>query len=170
MTVWGVQPAFGEAPPVDRLREDVRRALDGSFDVDARLAAREQAYHDRRAPAPPPPRVVAVPGASSRATVLEVRAHDAPGLLHRVARAIAGTGADIAAARVSTLGSDVVDVFYLVGRGGAPLGPDEAARVRDAVLAALAAGIRRRAGTDRTDPAARCRCHGGPPRRRHGLG
>jgi [protein-PII] uridylyltransferase len=79
-----------------------------------------------------------MPGASSRATVMEVRAHDAPGLLHRVGMAIAGTGTDITAARVSTLGSEVVDVFFLVDRRGQPLAPELAEAVAEAVAEALA--------------------------------
>ena len=133
--VWTVTPAYGDPPPEDRLREDVIRALAGSLDVAARLDARELAY-----PAPQgtaAPRVVVVPGASERATVLEVRAHDAPALLHRVTRAIAGADVTITAARVATLGSEVVDVFYLVDRDGSPLTDARAATVSVTVLGAL---------------------------------
>ncbi|MDA8434862.1 MAG: [protein-PII] uridylyltransferase [Actinomycetales bacterium] len=136
--VWTVAPAYGDPPPEDRLREDVTRALAGSLDVAARLDAREQAY-----PAPQgtaAPRVGIVPGASERATVLEVRAHDAPALLHRVTRAIAAADVMITAARVATLGSEVVDVFYLVDREGAPLSDARAATVSVTVLGALAGG------------------------------
>jgi len=54
-----------------------------------------------------------LPSASDAATVLEVRAEDTPGLLHRIAAAIAETGADIERARIATLGPQAVDVFYL---------------------------------------------------------
>jgi [protein-PII] uridylyltransferase len=47
--------------------------------------------------------------------VLEVRAGDSPGLLYRLARALEGVGARIRAARISTLGAEVVDAFYLEG-------------------------------------------------------
>ena len=133
--VWTVQPSYGEPPPVDRLREDVARAVAGTRDVAERLDAREQAY-----PAPQgtaEPRVEVVPGASDRATVLEVRAHDAPALLHRVTRAIAAADVAITAARVATLGSEVVDVFYLVDHEGAPLSEGRASTVVVTVLGAL---------------------------------
>ncbi len=133
--VWTVTPAYGDPPPEDRLREDVVRALAGSLDVAARLDAREQAY-----PAPQgtaAPRVAVVPGASERATVLEVRAHDAPALLHRITRAIAAADVMITAARVATLGSEAVDVFYLVDRDGAPLSDARAATASVTVLGAL---------------------------------
>ncbi|MEI8057990.1 MAG: [protein-PII] uridylyltransferase [Actinomycetes bacterium] len=133
--VWTVTPAFGEPPPIDRVREDIARAIAGSLDVAARLDAREQAY-----PAPigiAAPRVEVIAQASDRATVLEVRAHDAPGLLHRITRAIASADVTITAARVATLGSEVVDVFYLVDQEGAELTPERSAGLVTAVLGAL---------------------------------
>jgi [protein-PII] uridylyltransferase len=84
--------------------------------------------------------VEVVAGASERATVLEVRAHDAPALLHRVTRAIAAADVAITAARVATLGSEVVDVFYLVDRDGAPLTDGRASTVVVTVLGALTDG------------------------------
>jgi [protein-PII] uridylyltransferase len=136
--VWHVTPQFGDPPAVDRLREDIRRAVDGHLDVGARLAARERAARRPEAPVPLPARVDIIEGASSRATVLEVRAHDAPGVLHRVGAAIAGTGTDIDAARVSTLGSEVVDVFFLIDRHGLPLSDALAHAVCEAVSEVLA--------------------------------
>jgi [protein-PII] uridylyltransferase len=76
------------------------------------------------------------PGASSTATVVEVRAHDRPGLLRTVASAVAEQGVDVSAAVVATLGSEAVDVFYL-GRDGRPLDAATAEAVRAAVLGAL---------------------------------
>ena len=136
--VWGVTPQYGDPPAADRLREDIRRALAGQLDVSARVRARDEAAARPDAPKPVPARVEIIEGASSRATVLEVRAHDAPGLLHRVGGAIAGTGTDITAARVSTLGSEVVDVFFLVDRRGEPLALDLAQAVAEAVAESLA--------------------------------
>jgi [protein-PII] uridylyltransferase len=69
-----------------------------------------------------------LPGASETATVLQVRAHDRPGLLYDVTAAIAATGADIRSAHVGTLGAECVDVFYLTDSQGSPL-EDEDARV-----------------------------------------
>jgi [protein-PII] uridylyltransferase len=135
--VWSVSPLYGDPPAVDRLREDIRRALAGQIDVAARVRARDEASARPDAPATAPARVDVIEGASSRATVLEVRAHDAPGVLHRVGMAIAETGTDIAAARVSTLGSEVVDVFFLVDRRGEPLATELAEAVAQAVADAL---------------------------------
>jgi len=134
VAVWTVVPEFGEVPPAERLREDLRRALEGSLDVSAALARRDR---DQRPTPAPPPQVTVVPGASEVATVLEVRAHDTPGLLHRVASAISWSGVDVSAALVATLGSEVVDVFYLRSASGGPLDEREVAAVQAAVLEAL---------------------------------
>ncbi len=136
--VWSVHPQFGDPPAVDRLRDDLRRALAGQLDVAGRVARRDEAARLASSPVMAPARVDLVEGASSWATVLEVRAHDAPGLLHRVGTAIAETGTDIAAARVSTLGSEVVDVFFLVDRHGHALAPELAEAVADVVVDTLA--------------------------------
>jgi [protein-PII] uridylyltransferase len=78
-----------------------------------------------------------VVGASDTATVLEVRAHDRAGLLHRIGAALAAAGVNVLSARVSTLGSDAVDVFYTVGPDGQPLTPERAREVASAVRTAL---------------------------------
>ena len=47
--------------------------------------------------------------------MMRLRAADSAGLLYRVATALDEAGAEVRAARISTLGGDVVDAFYLVG-------------------------------------------------------
>jgi [protein-PII] uridylyltransferase len=136
--VWHVLPDFGEPAPVERLRADLHRAVQGTLDVSARLAEREQSSSRRPGVAVPPPRVDVVPGASATATVLEVRAHDRPGLLHRIGASLAACAVDVRSARVSTLGSEVVDVFYVVGPDGSPLSDDRARAVALELRAALA--------------------------------
>jgi len=66
-----------------------------------------------------------------------VRAHDRPGLLHRIGSTLAAQGVDVRTARVSTLGSEAVDVFYLVDRTGGPLSAAQADEVAAAVREAL---------------------------------
>jgi len=78
--------------------------------------------------------------ASNSATVVEVRAPDAIGLLSRVTLALAECGLDVRTAKVSTLGHEVVDAFYVVERGGGKVaGADRHAHIERAVLAALRA-------------------------------
>ncbi|MET9887739.1 [protein-PII] uridylyltransferase [Streptomyces sp. NPDC006430] len=134
---WWVAAQFGSPPEAARLRTDLIRALDGSLDVPAKLADREAAYPRRRGVVPPPPRVTVVPEVSSLATVLEVRAPDAVGLLHRIGRALESSGARVRSAHVSTLGANAVDSLYLVDTDGKPLPPPAAAALAAAVEAAL---------------------------------
>jgi len=136
VTTWTVQPEFGEPASAEHLRQDVRRAFDGTLDVEKKLTQRAAAYKRRRIWEPAPARVDLVPEASAHALVMEVRAQDAPGLLYSVASAISSTGISIDSAKVATLGSDVVDVFYLVRDGETP-GIDDADVVQAAVLRVL---------------------------------
>ncbi|MFZ3473218.1 [protein-PII] uridylyltransferase [Streptomyces sp. 4.24] len=135
---WRVAAEYGALPQAARLRTDLVRALDGSLDVPARLADREAAYPRRRGVLPPPPRVTVVPEVSSLATVLEVRAPDAMGLLHRIGRALESSGVRVRSAHVSTLGANAVDTVYVVDGDGKPLAPPAATALAKAVQAALA--------------------------------
>jgi [protein-PII] uridylyltransferase len=81
-----------------------------------------------------------VDDASETATVVEVRAPDVLGLLHRITVTLDACGLDVRTAHISTLGADVVDAFYVVGPDGGKLtDPELRSRVEVAVLAALGA-------------------------------
>ncbi|WP_408022703.1 [protein-PII] uridylyltransferase [Streptacidiphilus fuscans] len=136
---WKVAAEFGEVPEAARLRADIRRALDGGLDVTRRLAERDAAAPRRRGSVAPPPRVTVARGSSASATVLEVRAHDAPGLLHRIGVALEGNGIRVHRARISTLGADAVDAFYLTDRSGQPLSDAAATELAQSVERALVA-------------------------------
>ncbi|WP_063631563.1 ACT domain-containing protein, partial [Streptomyces himastatinicus] len=137
---WRVAAEYGSLPQAARLRNDLLRALDGSLDIVARLAEREAAYRKyprRRGVHAPPPRVTIAPGSSQLATVIEVRAQDIPGLLHRIGRALEAAGLTVRSAHVSTLGANAVDAFYVTDPTGAPLAPMRAAEVAREVEQAL---------------------------------
>ncbi|MER7332512.1 MULTISPECIES: [protein-PII] uridylyltransferase [unclassified Micromonospora] len=125
-----VQPRYGLAPDPIALGADLRRAVNGDVSVTQRLRGRALAARAGGAA----PRVVWHREAATDAVLLELRAADAAGLLYRVTCALDEAGAQVRAARISTLGGDVVDAFYLVGGW-----PDDAARARleAAVLAAV---------------------------------
>jgi len=141
VTVFDVEPEYGEPPDATLVAADLRRMLQGRLDVSERLERRVRAAAPRPATgraAMPAPRVTLVDDASETATVVEVRAHDAPGLLWRVGGALGECGLDVRAARVETLGAEVVDVFYVTDSGGKPLaGADLRRATVHAVLAAL---------------------------------
>ncbi|MFH8803752.1 [protein-PII] uridylyltransferase [Streptomyces sp. NPDC017936] len=124
---WRVAAEYGSLPQAARLRADLVRALDGSLDIAGRLAERDAAYPRRRGVVAPPPRVTVAPAASRLATVIEVRAQDAPGLLFRIGAALEDAAVRVRSAHVSTLGSNAVDAFYVTTVDGAPLPADEAA-------------------------------------------
>ncbi|MGW1812062.1 [protein-PII] uridylyltransferase [Streptomyces sp. NPDC002125] len=126
---WRVAAEYGSLPQAARLRADLVRALDGSLDIRARLAEREAAYPRRRGVKAPPPRVTVAAAGSRLATVIEVRAQDAPGLLHRIGRALEQSEVRVRSAHVSTLGANAVDAFYVTDTDGEPLTPQRAAEV-----------------------------------------
>jgi [protein-PII] uridylyltransferase len=83
------------------------------------------------------PTVAVRPEASARATVLEVRADDRPGVVHRVCAALAELDVAVRSAHVDTLGPQAVDVFYLQEPSAGPLSDTRAADAAHAVRAAL---------------------------------
>ncbi|MCU1692181.1 MAG: UTP-GlnB uridylyltransferase, GlnD [Frankiales bacterium] len=133
VTVFRVAPRFGDLPAWAPVRDDLRAVLEGRLPLEEKLAAREAAYASRSPYLPAPPTVTLVDDASDSATVVEVRAPDALGVLHRITAALHAQGLDIRTAHVSSLGADVVDAFYVQ-----PLVDDAArAAVVEGVLAAL---------------------------------
>ena len=112
-----MQRALGGGPDWPRFQRDVSRALRGAFALEARLAERATTYEGHRRPRTrkPAPTGVAVDNdASADATVVEVRAPDAIGVLYRITRAFLELQLDIRHAKVLTLGHEVVDSFYVV--------------------------------------------------------
>jgi [protein-PII] uridylyltransferase len=137
VTVFSVVPEYGDPPDPELVTADLRRMIESRLDVEDRLERRARAVRSS-ASASPPPKVSIIDGASETATVVEVRAHDEPGLLWRIGRALGGCGANVRSACVETLGAEAVDVFYVTGADGDPLDDAEARRhVVSTVLTAL---------------------------------
>ncbi|MGA5650143.1 [protein-PII] uridylyltransferase [Streptomyces seoulensis] len=136
---WRVAAEYGSLPQATRLRADLVRALDGSLDIASRLAERDAAYPRRRGRTAPPPRVTVAPAASRHATVIEVRAQDAPGLLFRIGTALEKAAVRVRSMHVSTLGANAVDAFYVTSGTGAPLPPEGATATARALEEALRA-------------------------------
>jgi [protein-PII] uridylyltransferase len=123
------QPRYGSPADPVALAADLRRVAAGDVSVTQRLRARAMSTRGGAAP-----RVVWHRAVATAAVVLELRAADSAGLLFRVASALDEAGAEVRAARISTLGGDVVDAFYLVGAWSEAA---ERERVEAAVLAAV---------------------------------
>jgi [protein-PII] uridylyltransferase len=118
--VFTVEVARGTWPDTAKLRGDLAAVLSDRMALGERLSERERTYSlRRRLAAHVPGSDVSVDNeASETATVLEVRAPDEIGLLHRITRALFEAGLDVVSARVSTLGEMVVDAFYVRESGG----------------------------------------------------
>ena len=137
---WLTEPAFGEAPDAEVITSAIRRALEADLDLAKGLASLRAMRPTRRGFTPPPPRVRMLGAASDRADVLEVRAHDQPALLWRVTNALAEAHFSVVNALVATLGSEVIDVLYLVESDGSRLPAHRIVDAIDAVEAALQVG------------------------------
>jgi [protein-PII] uridylyltransferase len=128
----GTAVSWWDVPVADvntsRLGARLRQLLGGSTELRGRLAV---GAASREAP----PVVLVVPGASSTATVVEVRAQDRRGLVWAVCDVFARHRVDVRTAHLDTLGSQTYDVFYLVGPEGEAL--------PDAVVAEVVADIER---------------------------
>jgi [protein-PII] uridylyltransferase len=111
--------------------EDICRMLEdavaGRVDVTSLLRGRlKSVLHRRRKRTPA---IVHVDNEHSRKyTVLEIVADDAPGLLHRISRAISGEGCDVHLVLIATEGKRAIDVLHVTKKG---------AKVPDAELRAL---------------------------------
>lgn len=134
---WHAVTTFGEIPDSSFIRTEILRALKSPQEIDNRVTSLMVGKPPRRGFTPPDPVVRALPQASSRTSVIEVRAHDAPALLYRVGKALVAAKATVTTARVMTLGSEVVDVLYLYDSQGNPLSEAVLNRVVDTVTEAV---------------------------------
>lgn len=123
----------GEAPDPVRLRERLAVALRDPSELVRRLAARDASVPTATTAA----RVDLLDDASDTATVVQVRAHDRPGLVYDVCTTIAAAGADVRSAHVSTLGGEAVDVFYLTDPTNHPLDPTTTTTLLEALTTHL---------------------------------
>ncbi|MCV7423462.1 [protein-PII] uridylyltransferase [Mycobacterium yunnanensis] len=126
ITTFVVSPHFGSPPAAELLREQFVLALAGDLDVIGALERRDResaAVNTTRAGdipdavpinAPAPPRVLWFEGTAPGEFVLQIRSTDRAGLLARLTAVVERDGVDIAWAKVTTLGSTVVDAFGLV--------------------------------------------------------
>jgi len=111
--VFHVDTARDRFPDWGRLERDLAAALDDPTTLHGRLADRvKSARGARRAPVAGTD-VVVDNEATPRATIVEVRTDDGPGVLYRVALLLNDAGLDILSAKVETLGHEVVDTFYV---------------------------------------------------------
>ena len=105
-------------------------AFSGRIALEARLTRKARDY---RPPQPVDVDVRILDEASVHSTVVEVRGPDVLGLLYAIAAGLGDLDLDIHVAKVDTLGTRVVDAFYVRDSDGAPLDPERTAEVRAAI-------------------------------------
>jgi [protein-PII] uridylyltransferase len=115
-----VHDRLRDEPPWGRVVNDLKLALDGHLAIHARVMDRARTYarSTPRSRHPVVPTVAFDNHASDDATVIDVRAPDHIGTLYRITRTLAEFDLDIRSAKVHTLGSEVVDAFYVRDRSG----------------------------------------------------
>jgi [protein-PII] uridylyltransferase len=139
-----VTPAFGRDPDWRAVEADVARALDGDLSIESRLADRAREYAGRptvRSATPPRTQVTVHSEASDTATVVEVRAPDRIGTLYRITRVLARLGLDIRSAKVTTVGNEVVDAFYVVDERGEKVTDDDRVATIEGALRVVLSGV-----------------------------
>jgi len=130
--------------PWARITRDLALVLDGRLALHARIAERVRTYGRARVGGAavgtgPPASVTFDNSASDDATVVDVETADGVGVLYRITRALAELDLDIRSARVQTMGTHVVDAFYLRDRHGRKIvEPATLAEIERAILHGLA--------------------------------
>ena len=115
LSVFSVAEKSYELPRWENISQQVQLALGGRLALAARIGERSRIYTSVLTTAKPfEPKVEVDNFTSDFATVLEVSCPDGVGVLYRITRAFAELDLNIVRARVQTLGSDVVDAFYVL--------------------------------------------------------
>ncbi len=122
LSEFGVSDPFRAETPWPRVERDLALALSGRLAVNARVAERARTYNKQDQAWRAPITVVRFDNAASdTATVIDVHTVDGVGVLYHITRALTEFDVDIRSARVQTLGTQVVDAFYVVDSDGAKI-------------------------------------------------
>lgn len=134
-----VASRFDSEIRLERIRDDLERALQGRLALPARLAAKARSYPRRAVSARSMgPDVRVLNDASGDASVIEVMGPDSLGVLYRLTAALTDLQLDIRSAKVTTIGADAIDAFYVTDRHGGKVAEDQIGEIRAALLHALA--------------------------------
>lgn len=99
----------------EHFREDFAQVICGKADVDQLVAARRAARRSFTALSRPrfPLKVEIDNAASDRATIVEVYAHDRPGLLYDITRGLSSLDLNIILTKITTEIDQAADIFYV---------------------------------------------------------
>ncbi|MGH9207209.1 MAG: ACT domain-containing protein, partial [Acidimicrobiales bacterium] len=143
-----VEPARQRWPDWKLVADQIDAVMRGTLPIEERLRAQARAYAggQRASSSRPVSTSVTIDNtASVTSTVIEIRAPDALGLLHRVTNALFASDLDVVTARVSTFGDSVVDAFYVrEATGGKVTGQERMERIRQNAGAAATPDVANR--------------------------
>jgi len=97
----------------DDIRQSILSALDGSLDIDAKIAGHRTPLSKKDLVFDIPPKIRLNNDASGTDTVIEVETRDRHGLLYDIACTFRDEGLDIRAAKINTQGLRAIDSFYV---------------------------------------------------------
>ena len=123
-----VESSYDDEIDWDKVIDDIRAAISGSLALSARLSRRADSYIRRPVAHTLEPDIRIFDGNDGSSAIVEVVGPDSLGLLYRLAGALAELRLDITRAMVSTIGHDVVDVFYVTDPGTFDLSTERSRR------------------------------------------
>lgn len=104
-------------------QKDFRNVITGKTDIDSLVESRRQTrgLFSRQSNPRFPVKVEIDNSTSDNATIIEVNAHDRPGLLYDITRRLSGLGLNIVLAKISTEVDQAADIFYTQDSSGAKI-------------------------------------------------
>jgi [protein-PII] uridylyltransferase len=109
----GTDLPFTQAHRQEDLRSAILAALDGTLDIDTRIAAHRKPLSKKDLVFDIQPKIRLNNEASGADTVIEIEARDRHGLLYDIAGTFREQGLDIRAAKINTQGLRAIDSFYV---------------------------------------------------------
>ncbi len=129
--------AISQPSKLDRILANVEKAIAGELRPSVELK-KISALPSRTKVFTVSPRVLIDNKASNTRTVVEINGRDRAGLLYDLTRTLSDQGLQIASAKISTYGEEVVDVFYVKDIFGMKVEHEGKLKsIREALLAAL---------------------------------
>ncbi len=132
------QQAVTDEARLQRLQEALESVLSGASSAEELLRKR---IAQSRLPPRATPRVdtdvEVMDEISEEYTVLQIRAPDRIGLLYDIAGVLTRSGVDIRLSRIDSVGTQVVDTFYVEEDGGGPLDATRTAEITRSLLEVL---------------------------------